>query len=124
MSLAACENCWDDPCTCAHANKLGDEHKARHALLHHALDELVADWLTHTEKRLSSATVLELMQWAHNQTLKPTEHVTARAPERMSMDVEKIDTFNFALVGTDATRLVIGLAAVAMTHEQALVLAA
>jgi hypothetical protein len=48
------------------------DHKARHAELHHALDELVADWMCHTGRRPSSATVLELMQWSKGQTENPT----------------------------------------------------
>lgn len=49
------------------------EHKARHAELHRALDELAADWMRHTGRRMSSATVLELLEWSHTQTINPTE---------------------------------------------------
>jgi hypothetical protein len=49
-----------------------DVHRARHAKLHAMLDELVADWILHTSKPPSSATVLELMHWANEQRLAPT----------------------------------------------------
>jgi len=52
-------------------------HLERHQQLHRSLDELVADWLSHNrDKRPSSSTVLELMQWSHMQTQLPTEHTT------------------------------------------------
>jgi hypothetical protein len=50
-----------------------EEHKERHEMLHRNLDELVADWIAHTRKVPSKSTVLELMEWAHEQTLNPTE---------------------------------------------------
>jgi hypothetical protein len=49
------------------------EHKARHETLHKNLDELVADFLDHTEALPSRTTVMELMEWSHQQTLSPTE---------------------------------------------------
>lgn len=49
------------------------EHKARHQLLHKELDELVADFITHTNSRPSKATVMELIEWSYTQTLNPTE---------------------------------------------------
>lgn len=48
-------------------------HKQRHIELHAALDELVADWISHTESLPSASTVLELMRWSYGQTLNPTE---------------------------------------------------
>jgi hypothetical protein len=48
------------------------EHRARHVLLHTMLDELVADWIRHSEKRPSQATVLELMLWSGGQIDNPT----------------------------------------------------
>lgn len=36
------------------------------------LDELVADWIVHTGRRPSAATVLELMEWADQQRQCPT----------------------------------------------------
>ena len=47
------------------------EHIDRHIELHKYLDELIADWITHTENRPSKSTVLELMQWSHTQTVQP-----------------------------------------------------
>lgn len=48
------------------------KHKERHGLLHGHLDELVADWITHTKKLPSRATVLELMEWFAEQKENPT----------------------------------------------------
>jgi len=49
------------------------EHKERHIELHKAVDELVADFITHTGKLPSQASLLDLMSWSHEQTLNPTE---------------------------------------------------
>ncbi len=49
------------------------KHMERHRELHKALDELVADWISHTEKLPSRSTVMELMQWSYEQTTKPAE---------------------------------------------------
>ncbi len=54
------------------AEPLEDVHHARHLQLHKMLDEMVADWMVHTDKRPSTGTVLELMQWSHGQCLRPT----------------------------------------------------
>jgi hypothetical protein len=48
-------------------------HKKRHHQLHEFLDELVADWMRHTNVRLSKNTVLELMKWSNEQCSNPTE---------------------------------------------------
>ncbi len=48
-------------------------HKQRHIELHNSLYELAADYLTHTKNRPSKTTVLELMEWSHQQTINPTE---------------------------------------------------
>lgn len=50
-----------------------DEHKKRHEQLHKALDELVADWIDHTGRLPSKATVFELMRWSFHQCENPTE---------------------------------------------------
>lgn len=50
-----------------------EEHRARHRLLHRHLDELVADWIGHTKELPSKATVYDLMRWAYDQTIHPTE---------------------------------------------------
>ena len=51
------------------------EHKERHVFLHKCLDELAADYISHTERLPSKTTVMELMEWAYQQTLTPTEKV-------------------------------------------------
>lgn len=50
-----------------------EEHIERHKELHAALDELVADMITHSGKRPSQMTVYELMKWSGDQTRNPTE---------------------------------------------------
>jgi len=50
-----------------------EHHKARHVALHKALDELVADWILHTDHLPSKSTVMELMEWANEQRENPTE---------------------------------------------------
>ena len=50
-----------------------EEHKARHLELHQKLDELVADFITHTKSFPSQATLMELMKWSFQQTINPTE---------------------------------------------------
>ena len=49
------------------------EHKKRHKLLHKMLDELVADFINHTTSLPSKTSLMELMTWSHEQTIKPTE---------------------------------------------------
>lgn len=46
------------------------DHLKRHKELHKFLDELVADFIEHTDKRPSTATVIELMQWSSSQAHK------------------------------------------------------
>jgi len=56
------------------------EHRKRHKELHHALDELIADWAAHQRfpgpgeepKVYSNTTIAELMEWSYQQTVKPT----------------------------------------------------
>jgi len=50
-----------------------EEHIERHKLLHQCLDELVADFITHTGVLPSKTSVMELMTWSHEQTINPTE---------------------------------------------------
>lgn len=50
-----------------------EEHIERHKLLHRHFDELVADWISHTKDLPSKATIYDLMQWSHWQTINPTE---------------------------------------------------
>lgn len=47
------------------------QHKRRHVRLHKALDELAADFLSHTGKLLSKTTVMALLEWSHQQTINP-----------------------------------------------------
>jgi len=49
-----------------------DIHRERHIKLHAMLDELVADYISDTKKLLDKTTILELMQWAYEQTISPT----------------------------------------------------
>ena len=49
------------------------DHRRRHVELHNSLDELLADFLTHTKNRPSETTIYELMKWSHEQTINPTE---------------------------------------------------
>lgn len=48
------------------------EHKERHAYLHRCLDELVADYIGHTNNLPSETSVMQLMNWSYTQTIKPT----------------------------------------------------
>lgn len=50
-----------------------EEHRQCHVVLHKALDELVADFINHTDGRPSTTPVLELMRWAYRQTIEPQE---------------------------------------------------
>ena len=55
-----------------------EDHRRRHLELHHALDELLADWIGHnvhadSDKTLSNTSILELMAWSHRQTIQPDE---------------------------------------------------
>ena len=48
---------------------VGEAHRAIHAELHKALDELVADWIDSPGRpSISKNSVLELMQWSAEQT--------------------------------------------------------
>lgn len=49
------------------------EHKERHILLHKHLDELIADYITHTGKTPSTSTLMEFLTWSYEQTQNPTE---------------------------------------------------
>jgi hypothetical protein len=50
-----------------------EDHIKRHKELHRALDELMADMITHTWMLPSRTTVMELARWASEQTENPTE---------------------------------------------------
>ena len=57
------------------SNKLKESqtHKERHIFLHKCLDELVADFITHTGNLPSKTMLISFMEWAHSQTINPTE---------------------------------------------------
>ena len=48
-------------------------HIERHNLLHKHLDELVRDFITHTNRLPSITSVIELMEWSAKQCTNPTE---------------------------------------------------
>jgi hypothetical protein len=50
-----------------------EDHKKRHEALHEALDELLADFIFHTRKLITKATIWELLEWSAKQTENPTE---------------------------------------------------
>ena len=47
-------------------------HKKKHEELHKMLDQLVADWIWHTKKMPSEASILDLVAWSFEQTKNPT----------------------------------------------------
>jgi hypothetical protein len=52
-----------------------EEHITRHKKLHNALDELLADWIENSgleQPYPSKHTILELVEWSHQQTINPT----------------------------------------------------
>jgi hypothetical protein len=50
-----------------------EEHQKRHEELHKSLDQLIADFITHTDRLPSETTLIDFMKWSHEQTLNPTE---------------------------------------------------
>ena len=48
------------------------EHIKRHQELHKYLDELLADWISQENILPSKVTVMELIQWSFEQSVKPT----------------------------------------------------
>jgi hypothetical protein len=52
-----------------------EEHKKRHIELHEALDELFADFIQHHlgESSFTNKPISELLTWAYEQTINPTE---------------------------------------------------
>lgn len=49
-----------------------ESHKKRHVFLHRMLDELLADWITHTGGRPSNCPCDEFLKWANEQRTNPT----------------------------------------------------
>ncbi|HEX4545736.1 MAG TPA: hypothetical protein VH110_05210 [Candidatus Acidoferrum sp.] len=70
-----------------------ERHRLRHVELHRALDELAADWALHNSrptrdgniKLFSNTTIMELMEWSHQQTVDPAIPyvLTRKAKKRM-----------------------------------------
>ena len=50
-----------------------EEHIQQHKDLHTSLDELLADFIGHTERNLSNTTLMEFLEWSHSQTVNPSE---------------------------------------------------
>lgn len=59
-----------------------EEHKQRHAELHKAFDELLADFVDHHKNvMLSETTVLHFLRWSYRQTENPTpDGITGSGP--------------------------------------------
>jgi hypothetical protein len=51
------------------------EHRERHKILHHHLDELFADYIDHhpEEHNFTQMPLIKLIQWSYEQTWHPTE---------------------------------------------------
>lgn len=47
-------------------------HREIHKELHKAFDQLLADFIYHTEKLPSKTTLTELIEWSYEQTLNPS----------------------------------------------------
>ena len=71
----------------------------RHKELHSAFDELLACFLTRTEKRPSTTTCLELMQWSHEQA---TSDPTTGMPRPGWLRWQKVGLHEEALLGDPA----------------------
>ncbi len=54
-----------------------EEHRQYHIDSHETLDVLMADFIIHTGKLLSEATVMELLEWSYQQTIKPAVFMKA-----------------------------------------------
>ena len=48
-------------------------HKQRHIILHKHLNELTADFITHTRKLPSETTLMEFLEWSNKQQQNPDE---------------------------------------------------
>ncbi len=62
-----------------------DTHRSRHVLLHRMLDELVADWIGETEGLPSNASVMDLINWSHSQTITPTPVAKQHARKTLTL---------------------------------------
>lgn len=52
---------------------MSEEHLRRHKALHEDLNELVADFITHTGRLPSYTFLVDFMKWSYSQTIDPTE---------------------------------------------------
>lgn len=50
-----------------------ETHIKRHMELHGALDELLADFIKHTERMPTKTSLMEFLKWSHLQTTNPDE---------------------------------------------------
>ena len=57
------------------------EHLKRHKMLHENLDELVAEFIMYTKALPSRSTVMELIEWSHQQTVLPSHSIGERSKE-------------------------------------------
>jgi hypothetical protein len=48
------------------------EHRKKHIELHNNLDELIDDAIRYGGLLPSQTTILDLMRWSHDQTIKPS----------------------------------------------------
>jgi hypothetical protein len=51
-----------------------EEHIQRHRELHQSLDELLADFIRHTNKTPSGSTVMDLLKWSDSRVKNPAPH--------------------------------------------------
>jgi hypothetical protein len=49
-----------------------EDHIKRYTELHKSLDELVADWITHTRGLPSKSSIFDLMMWSSQQCDNPS----------------------------------------------------
>ena len=50
-----------------------EKHKEKHKRLHSELDELIADYLLHTDMGILNSSIMDLIRWSFGQTKDPTE---------------------------------------------------
>ena len=49
------------------------QHRKRHIKLHGNLDELLADFIAHTNGRITTP-IIDLVTWSHKQTIEVDHH--------------------------------------------------
>jgi hypothetical protein len=50
-----------------------EKHRRHHVELHNGLDDLLADFISHTGKLPAKTSILELLKWSYKQTEDPDE---------------------------------------------------